>query len=47
MSLNAMTLTDSMHKLRKCLEHAIALVKPGARYRDLGDAVSRHAKSNG
>ncbi|KAJ1950811.1 Methionine aminopeptidase 1 [Linderina pennispora] len=32
---------------RECLDRAIALVKPGARYRDLGAAIESHAKANG
>lgn len=30
-----------------CLEKAIGLVKPGARYRDLGDIITKHAQSHG
>ncbi|KAJ1966409.1 Methionine aminopeptidase 1 [Dipsacomyces acuminosporus] len=32
---------------RECLQHAIDMVKPGVRYRDLGAAIERHAKQNG
>ncbi|KAJ1727475.1 Methionine aminopeptidase 1 [Coemansia sp. BCRC 34490] len=32
---------------RECLQKAIDLVKPGARYRDLGAAIEAHAKANG
>lgn len=31
----------------ECLEQAIALVKPGARYRDLGETIATHARKNG
>ncbi|KAI8086116.1 methionine aminopeptidase 1 [Halteromyces radiatus] len=32
---------------RECLEKAIALVKPGVRYRDFGKVIEDHAKKNG
>ncbi|KAG0345802.1 Methionine aminopeptidase 1 [Podila humilis] len=32
---------------RECLEKAIAMVKPGALYRDLGNVIEKHAKSEG
>ncbi|KAI9247742.1 peptidase M24, structural domain-containing protein [Sporodiniella umbellata] len=32
---------------RECLEKSIAMVKPGARYRDFGKTIEDHAKSNG
>ncbi|KAF9309843.1 Methionine aminopeptidase 1 [Podila horticola] len=32
---------------RECLEKAIATVKPGALYRDLGNVIEKHAKSEG
>ncbi|CAO3626973.1 unnamed protein product [Cunninghamella echinulata] len=32
---------------KECLEKAIALVKPGARYRDFGKVIEDHAKKNG
>ncbi|KAF9379653.1 Methionine aminopeptidase 1 [Podila verticillata] len=32
---------------RECLENAIATVKPGALYRDLGNVIEKHAKSQG
>ncbi|KAI8992540.1 peptidase M24, structural domain-containing protein [Pilobolus umbonatus] len=32
---------------RECLEKAIALVKPGIRYRDFGKVIETHAKKNG
>ncbi|KAI8972462.1 peptidase M24, structural domain-containing protein [Pilobolus umbonatus] len=32
---------------RECLEKAIALVKPGIRYRDFGKVIEDHAKKNG
>ncbi|KAJ1679169.1 Methionine aminopeptidase 1 [Spiromyces aspiralis] len=32
---------------RECLEKAIAMVKPGTRYRDLGAVIEKHAKSKG
>jgi len=31
----------------ECLELAIAACKPGARYRDIGDLISKHAHKNG
>lgn len=31
----------------ECLELAIAVCKPGARYRDIGDIISKHAHKNG
>ena len=31
----------------QCLHKAIAAVKPGMRYRDVGDIISQHASSNG
>jgi methionine aminopeptidase len=33
--------------VRQCLDKAIAMVKPGTRYRDLGEAISRHAEAAG
>lgn len=30
----------------ECLHKAIELVKPGTRYRDIGEAISRHASMN-
>jgi hypothetical protein len=42
---------DSRYKLVKttyeCLEKAIAACKPGARYRDMGNIITKHAHSNG
>ncbi|KAJ1921327.1 Methionine aminopeptidase 1 [Mycoemilia scoparia] len=32
---------------RECMEKAIAMVKPGTRYRDLGTVIEKHAKSCG
>ncbi|KAI8374746.1 peptidase M24, structural domain-containing protein [Radiomyces spectabilis] len=32
---------------RECLEKAIAMVKPGIRYRDFGKVIEEHAKKNG
>ncbi|KAI9312687.1 peptidase M24, structural domain-containing protein [Dichotomocladium elegans] len=32
---------------RECLEKAIALVKPGAKYRDFGKVIEAHATANG
>ncbi|KAF9945441.1 Methionine aminopeptidase 1 [Mortierella alpina] len=32
---------------RECLEKAMAMVKPGALYRDLGNVIEKHAKSQG
>ncbi|KAF7732358.1 Methionine aminopeptidase 1 [Apophysomyces ossiformis] len=32
---------------RECLEKAIAMVKPGVRYRDFGKVIEEHAKKNG
>ncbi|SAM08464.1 hypothetical protein [Absidia glauca] len=32
---------------RECLEKAIAIVKPGVRYRDLGKVITDHATKNG
>lgn len=32
---------------RECLEQAIALVKPGALFRDFGTVIEKHAKSRG
>ncbi|KAG0163013.1 Methionine aminopeptidase 1 [Apophysomyces sp. BC1034] len=32
---------------RECLEKAIAIVKPGVRYRDFGKVIEEHAKKNG
>ncbi|KAI8083367.1 methionine aminopeptidase 1-like protein [Gilbertella persicaria] len=32
---------------RECLEKAIAMVKPGVRYRDFGKVIEDHAKKNG
>lgn len=31
----------------ECLERAIALIKPGARFRDVGDVITKHAAANG
>ncbi len=31
----------------QCLMKAIAMVKPGTRFRDVGDVISKHAKLNG
>jgi methionyl aminopeptidase len=31
----------------ECLMHAIAAVRPGTRYRDLGDVITRHAHKHG
>lgn len=31
----------------ECLELAIDHVKPGVRYRDVGEVISKHAKENG
>lgn len=31
----------------ECLEKAIAMVKPGVRYRELGEVISKHAHENG
>lgn len=31
----------------ECLHKAIAMCKPGTRYRDLGDVITKHASSNG
>ena len=30
-----------------CLAKAVAMCKPGVRFRDLGDVISKHAQSNG
>lgn len=30
-----------------CLAKAIAMCKPGVRYRDVGDVISKHAQANG
>lgn len=30
-----------------CLAKAVAMCKPGVRYRDVGDVISKHAQSNG
>jgi methionine aminopeptidase len=42
---------DDSKKLVKvahdCLQKAVAMCKPGVRYRDVGDAISRHAQANG
>lgn len=31
----------------ECLQKAIELVKPGARYRDIGDIITKHAREHG
>lgn len=31
----------------ECLQKAIDLVKPGARYRDVGDIITKHAREHG
>lgn len=31
----------------ECLERAIAIVKPGTRFRDVGDVITKHASTNG
>lgn len=31
----------------ECLERAIAIVKPGTRFRDVGDVITKHASANG
>lgn len=38
---------DLVRSTYECLEKAIALVKPGVRYRDVGEVISRHASLNG
>ena len=39
----------SRHLVRtslECLEKAIAIVRPGTRFRDVGEVISAHASSN-
>lgn len=43
----AFCLCDSTSPLLQCLELAIAACKPGARYRDLGDIITKHATKAG
>jgi len=38
---------DLVRNTYECLEKAIALVKPGVRYRDVGEVISRHASLAG
>jgi methionyl aminopeptidase len=38
---------DLVRSTYECLEKAIALVKPGVRYREVGEVISRHASLNG
>ncbi len=33
--------------LLQCLQKAMAEVKPGAKFRDIGDIISRHAQQQG
>ncbi len=35
-----------MKSAYECLEKAIEAVKPGTRFRDIGDIISKHASAN-